>query len=252
MSCSKYCKYSPSTIKLPEGARGSNNDDANMAVANLGGDGNPADAWYAFWGVTAIDDAAHTITVKGGDTYYDSSGGIEEPWNCCGSAPGNGGHRGLPVGAIGQVRWTEIQAGVIKHRLIMAIDNTAESHCFPMTGHEEFDIGDVPGVIPEGAVIKIRGTVNVDSLVSDSEARIIAHALQDYGAVIGDHGSGVASTGLENLWREGSLRPAGAPTNWSNILSADALSNLPFTEKYWRFKQLGYDSSTATVKPCTQ
>jgi hypothetical protein len=242
--CTMYCNYAPASIKLPHGADVPSNSDAAMVVANLAEDGVEANAWYAFW-QTRIDHSTNTIRVSGGDTYIDSSGAIAAAWKCCGSVSANGGHRGFPM-ANSAIRWEEIESGRIRHALAFYIERTADKYCFPMTGDENST-----GLIPEGARIRLRAWVNIDARVPNPKARIIARALQEYGAVITDQNGTQAATGLENLPVEGDLRPPGAPKSWVGVIGPDDLKSLPFTPRFWVFKKLGYEPSSGTVKGCS-
>lgn len=237
------CSVAPRSIRMPSNARPSQTVDGDMIVANLKADGFDANAWYGLMGVS-INNNNRTITAKGWDTYINSTTGIAGALRCCGSVAANGGHRGAS-GILGVVRWKEIQAGAINHALVIAISNTSRRHCFPFSGDE-----DGVGSIPEGAHVKIRGSVDINSLVKDPEARIIARALQRYGAIIGDQTDNSARLKLENLYVEGANRPSGAPTSWSGVLPADAFRKLPFTRRFWVFKTLGWDPGSGRSRGC--
>jgi hypothetical protein len=156
-------------------------------------------------------------SVSGLSRYRYSSNGI------AGGLPGgrkqNFGHRGIPA-SVPAVTRAEIRRGRIRHRLEMYWHETAartpegKSAYFPMTGSESGH----SGVVPEGAVIRIKGSVNLQRLHLSPAARVIARALQKYGAVIGDNaGSG------------NSLKLQGN-TNWSGVLNKDSLRSIPWSD----------------------
>jgi hypothetical protein len=136
--------------------------------------------------------------------YYLDSNGLE------GSVPGsdergNRGHRGFPP-PLHAVRWDEIEAGEIRHVLKVAIRRTASWHVYPGAGDEGGD-----GLIPEGAVLRIRPDVDLSRRHLSPAARVIASAIQTYGVVIGDQGGVPMALKVENLHAEG------ARARWSQV-----------------------------------
>ncbi|HET7431116.1 MAG TPA: hypothetical protein VFJ89_06385 [Nocardioides sp.] len=134
-----------------------------------------------------------------------------------GGIKANYGHRGIPA-SVPAVTKKEIKRGRIRHRLEIYWHETAsktpdgKSAYFPMTESESGK----NGVVPEGAVIRIKPGIDLDKLHLSKAAKVIARALQKYGAVIGDNaGSG------------NSLKLQGN-TNWSGILNKDSLKNIPW------------------------
>jgi hypothetical protein len=114
----------------------------------------------------------------------------------------------------------EIQRGKIRHRLEIYWHETASrtpegrSAYFPMTGSESGK----SGVVPEGAVIRIRPTLNLKRLSLSPAAYVIARALQKYGAVVGD-----------NSGQGNSLKLQGN-TNWGGILNRNSLAKIPWSD----------------------
>jgi hypothetical protein len=156
-------------------------------------------------------------SVSGLSRYGFQSGGIAG--GLPGGAKSNFGHRGIPA-SVPAVTKAEIKRGKIRHRLEVYWHETAsstpegQSAYFPMTGSE----GGKNGVVPEGAVIRIRRNVNLKALNLSSAAYVVARALQRYGAVVGD-----------NAGQGNSLKLQGN-TDWSGILGTDSLHAIPWSD----------------------
>lgn len=133
----------------------------------------------------------------------------------------NTGHRGLP-GLYAGVQWQEtVQVGIIRHVMKIAIPETADGHFFPYDSHE---FGN--GTIPEGSLIRIKGNIDLTDprYRLHGPALVIARALQQYGAVIGDRSgdSEAATLKTENLLVEGRTQ------EWSVVgIETDSLAAIP-------------------------
>jgi hypothetical protein len=87
------------------------------------------------------------------------------------------------------IRAAEIQAGVIEHALFVSSDITAGTFRYPASKSDGTNQGGVATPIPQGARIQLDPAINLDGIsgITDGE-KIIAKALQTYGAFIGDKG----------------------------------------------------------------
>lgn len=139
----------------------------------------------------------------------------------------NFGHRGIPA-SVPVITRKEIKRGAIRHRLEVYWWQTAsktpqgKSAYFPMTGGESGK----NGVVPEGAVIRIKPSVNLDSLHLSPAAKVIARALQRYGAVVGDNAGSGNSIKVQ------------ANANWAGVLNKDSLKRIPWSD--YTFVKGGY------------
>jgi len=166
------------------------------------------------------ESASGTWEASNCSRYYLSSNGINEL--AVHGTAGNFGHRGVPD-------WTrvvtvkEVRSGRINRRLACTWEGTRTAHYWPMVRPERRK-----GIVPEGTVLRIKPSANLDDLVPNAHARVVARALQKYGCVIGDNG-GNTLTRLERNER-----------GWRKLgVSKDALRSLPW--QYWEFVRGGYD-----------
>ena len=126
---------------------------------------------------------------------------------------------GVPAGA-GLIRKHEVNDGDImyRHALAMSLTNNALSpnpaYTFPATSADGFASWKNTGVIPEGALLMLPNTFNVDSLKTP-ELRKIANTLKTYGAYVVDANFGtpfviyVENGSGFNLHKKGWNSPAG-------------------------------------------
>lgn len=132
----------------------------------------------------------------------------------------NEGHRGIPPPVMA-VRFDEISAGAILHKLEMFIWASHPSHYFPMVGHEERN-----GIVPEGALLRIKPSVNLASKNLRPAALIIAKAIKGYGLVVGDNSGAGNRLKLERSSR------------WHGVLGEEDLKSLDWTD--YEFIEAGY------------
>jgi hypothetical protein len=211
-----------SAVRIPAGANPDHTSDASMVVFDAA-----KGLEYGFW--HAIHDPlTDRWTACGGTVYYMASNGLagslEES-----NEPRNYGHRGVPPETYA-VGFGEIQSGSIDHLLKLAVNTTKCAHVFPMAGDE---CGTYAlSAPPEGAMIRIKASVDLMTLGLSPAALIVATALQTYGAVIGDQTRGPVELKVENVVAEG------RGWLWKGVLSATSLSKIPLSS--YEVVELGY------------
>lgn len=117
----------------------------------------------------------------------------------------------------GTIRHDEILAGKIEHKLAFATRYAGLLEHVPPAIWTD---GGIQGGIPEGIQIQLDPELNLDSLGLSDSGKVIATALQDYGAICVDValGSVLAAEGLSES----------SDKSWEGLLEEDSLSNLPF------------------------
>jgi hypothetical protein len=208
----------PVKVRIPKGAKPASTADAQLTVYDVGR-GLVIKLQHASFDGTAW---------KAGNTsiYYLASNGLAKGVTGCNDTR-NRGHRGTPP-TTHAVRWDEIQAGSIQHALKVAIPHTAPKHVYPMSGDEGGS-----GSIPEGAVFRIKPSVDLAGRGLAGGALTIARAMQTYGVVIGDQSGQPMVLKLENL------AAAGVSSTWSSVgVSSTSLAKIPFDDM--ECIQLGY------------
>jgi hypothetical protein len=100
----------------------------------------------------------------------------------------------------GVIRPDEIAQGYIDHALVLMTPYTrADYIACPATGSDGiYHDGDA---LPEGAHIQLDPAFHVDAQAWPDWVKVVAHALQDYGAFVGDTGGTLAVRGEANLDR---------------------------------------------------
>jgi hypothetical protein len=118
---------------------------------------------------------------------------------------------GFPLIA-GLIRVEEVKAGKIEHALVLAYPHCRSRYFVPPASTAQGTTSEALPTrgIPMGGHIQLDPAINVDSLPLTATGKIVAHALQDYGAFIGDF-SGAISIYAENspaaqaMWASGGL-----------------------------------------------
>jgi hypothetical protein len=216
------------SIRIPKGAQAADNSDGSMTVFDV------RRGYVAMFTDARYDEDSDTWSASGGSVAYLDSNGLAASLEGSDDERNRGTHRGNN-GAVAAVRWDEMQYGSIDHVLKVAIGpEAANRFVFPMTGSDGDYNGDDPAVPPQGLRLRIRPTIDLDSLRLHPQALVIAQALQTYGMYIGDSG-GVTALKLEDTMSEGRGQL------WD--VTAQDLCGLPFDSEYWDVLPEGYDPS---------
>jgi hypothetical protein len=181
--------------------------------------------------------SSNTWSSCGGTAYYLNSNGLDGILAESDEIR-NFGHRGVPPSTYA-VRYDEVSQGAIDHVLKIAVHHTADEYVFPMTGHENGSTN--PYAPPEGTRIRIKPSVDLSRLGLSPGARVVATALQKYGAVIGDQSGGQINLKVENTVAEGRGQL------WSGVLETESLSSINLD--MYEVIQLGYGSGPTTPPP---
>jgi len=190
-------------VPIPNGAVPDPQDDRHMAVVDLS-----RRLSFDMWGAEPVGSGWRTRT---GFTFDLNGTGVQT--DGVGSARGSG----FPLVA-GLIRREEIQCGYIDHALVMAYDYPrANVYVYPASMTDGRGGADA---IPEGGRIQLDPTLDLNSLSLEPAARVIARALQEYGAFVGDNGGGIA------LYAEGLYGKPGP--GWNGVLAYDDLANIPW------------------------
>jgi hypothetical protein len=210
------------SMRIPAGAKPDPTSDASMVVIDVG-KGIEYGMWHAKY-----DPATRLWSSCGGTVYYLASNGLAGSL-VQSNEKRNQGHRGVPPETY-VVTYQEIAAGSIDHMLKIALDTTKCSHVFPMAGDECGTLS--ASAPPEGAIIRIKASVDLSKLGLSRAALIVARALQTYGAVVGDQSGGSGELKAENVVAEG------RGWLWKNVLTSTSLSKI--TLDSYEVVKLGY------------
>jgi hypothetical protein len=222
-SCSYKQPSEFSSVRIPPGAKPDPTSDSAMTIYDL-----EKHVVYGFHRAV-YKLATDTWTACGGAVYYLASNGLHGSLRRS-DDDRNGGHRGVPPPTFA-VRYDEVRSGAIEHMLKIAVPRTRCSHVFPMIRDEcGTKKKNAP---PEGARIRIQPSLDLTALDLSPQALIVARALQDYGAVIGDQSGGPVSLKLENTVAEG------RGYLWNELLAADSLAPIPLES--FEVIDLGFD-----------
>jgi hypothetical protein len=122
---------------------------------------------------------------------------------------------GVPMFA-GLVREWEIRNGAINHAIAMRAP-AAQSPTFQWPTTQPG--GSAALGVPGGTRFRLRSTFNINT-IANTQGRVIAQALRDYGAILTDQGGAVASLSIE----------ADATTGWSGTIPDTALSPMKMSD----------------------
>lgn len=125
---------------------------------------------------------------------------------------------GFPLSA-GLIYADEIAAGRIPHALVMVIAGARQGcRVWPATATHGWSTDS--RALPMGARIQLDPTLNVNSLSLSPGAKVIARALQEFGAYVGDEGSSGAGFIAESFYGKSVNR-------WTGLLKENDLVGLP-------------------------
>lgn len=210
-------------LRIPRGAAAAENSDGSMTVFDVdrgivvaftNAHYDPAaDAWSA---------GGATVTYLDSNGLHARTGESDDPRN-------RGSHRGNNP-AVMMVRLDEVEYGRIPHVLKVASGPEASHEgVFPMIGSDgESNRRVAP---PQGLRLRIKPEVDVTQLGLDRQALVIAQALQEFGAYIGDSG-GTTALKLEDT------RVEGRGQLWK--VEPTALCALPLSPEIWDVLPEGY------------
>ena len=215
-------------LRIPVGAQAARNSDNSMTVydrqkgyvvALTGAEYHEGrDEWTA---------VGATVTYLDSNGLHVGTGRSDDPRN-------RGSHRGNN-GATMAVELDEVEAGAVRHVLKAAAGpEVADRYVFPMVGSDGDYTGSDPGVPPQGLRLRIKPSIDLESLGLPRQALVIARALQTYGFYIGDSG-GTTAIKLQSMSADGQGE------QWH--VTADALCGLPFKTEYWDVIEETYDPS---------
>jgi hypothetical protein len=209
-------------IRIPSEARVPNTSDAQMTIYDVA-EGSVYKLQKAVY-----DSATDTWSAGGGSWYATASNGLHRSFEESNDER-NHGHRGIPP-ATHAVRFDEIESGRIDHALKIAVNTAHQEAVWPMTASDGDSLD--PAALPQGARLRIKPSVDLNQLNLSPAARVIAEALQRYGAVVGDSSGSNTNLKVENTVLEGK------GWMWKDVLSATSLQAVPFDS--YEVVRLGY------------
>jgi hypothetical protein len=198
-------------VPIPNDAMPDPMDDHHMVVVDL----HRQKSWD-MWGVHQVEGGWET----GSGFVFDLTGIGVQP-----DGIGSTRASGFPLLA-GLIRLDEIQYGYMDHALVMAYDSP-RSNMYVYPASMSVDRGS-PNAIPEGGRIQLDPKANLDLFVLSPAGKVIARALQEYGAYLGDAADGIV------LYAEGLYGKR--PLTWDGILNGDDIASIPL--EYFRVLKL--------------
>jgi hypothetical protein len=173
------CPLSAAPIPIPTSAEASSGSDGSMVVIDWS-----TRTGYDFWRARKTSSG---WTAAWGTVFSIDGMGTE------GGATG----AGMPLLA-GMIRTYEIEQGYIDHALTFATDNACRTVLrYPASKTD--GSSSQSNCIPEGARVQLNPSINVDAIPGITPAeRMIAHALQIYGAYADNNGGAKMAFSFEN------------------------------------------------------
>jgi hypothetical protein len=208
--CVTYCTGDTILFPVPVGALPATGSDHHLAVIN---GAQELDMWQA----------AHNLTT---DTWSAGTRMVNDSQGWGASCP-SGQHCNGAVAAGfallgGAIRPEEIAQGHIDHALAITTPYTRASYIACPATHTDGKYADTTA-LPEGALIQLDPAFNVDAQSWPAWEKVIAKALQTYGAYVVDTGGSLSIRGVTDM-NAGSATWASAGTP-----KGPNLSNLPWS-----------------------
>jgi hypothetical protein len=188
VGCTRYwCNVAVPPFPIPAAAQPSSGSDGHLVV--LDGAGGELDAWTADHGSDGWSAGVRGVTSSQGS-------GLEcDRGQTCGRANA----AGFALAA-GIVRPEEIAQGHIDHALVITTPYTRSGYvACPALGTD--GSSDDPAALPEGARLQLDPSVDVDALPIPGWQKVLARALQTYGAYVVDTGGSLSIRAESNLGR---------------------------------------------------
>ena len=112
---------------------------------------------------------------------------------------------GLPI-LPGLVRFDEVAAGAIEHVIRITVPTSDESYVWP--ARHEAGAAEDPSLPPMGLRLRLRADADLSAL--GPQARVVAEALQTYGAIVADNGQPWFISGVPDArWDDDDLHSLG-------------------------------------------
>jgi hypothetical protein len=188
IGCSQYGCDTAVSFRLPSYATPNQGSDHHLAVIDVS-TGGELDMWLS---------AKAGDTWSAGSRYTTSANG----WGAiCGQGQHCGGADAAGFALMGGVILPEeIAQGRIDHALFFTTPYTRSGYIACPATNTDGQAAD-PNALPEGARIQLDPAFNVDAQPWPRWEKVIGHALQTYGAYLGDTGGSLALFGETNLDR---------------------------------------------------
>lgn len=211
VGCTKYDCGTSVVFRIPAYAQPSTGSDHHLVVIDPFAN-EELDMWLA------NQDPGTNIWSAGSRYLTDPNG-----WGamCTAGSPCHGAVAAGLAAFGGIVRPEEIVQGHIDHALFFADPYTRRGYVACPATYTD-GISDDPGAIPEGARIQLDPTFDIDAQPWPRWERIVAHALQTYGAYVGDTG------GTLGFVAEASLDRGYDAWSLAGVAGRASLANLPW------------------------
>ncbi len=205
-----------SPVPIPAHARPDPQEDAHIALI----DRERGIAWDS-WGMRQLSDGSWESNtgmkydLYGSGVFNTDDLGVVNGESVHFHGPGRAS--GVPVIA-GLIMYDEVKAGEIRHKLSIACRFSAlQEFVFPAAWTDGF----TKGGIPEGAVIQLKPGLNINMFGLTDGEKVVARALQRYGAVVVDVAGG-SPLYAENLSYDSTRTWTGILREWEG-----GINNIP-------------------------